>query len=146
MKGWKSKQKNKEANARKVEEKRLAEQEIKTNASSSMSDDKFLLEIEEYAKRLKETENNPEDKDSTNCYEDDTELEIDHLHQVIEDLKDLKTEKSEVENLKEIINTKTKVIESLKENLNKDKNMKVQKSSRCKYWNRGFCKEGDKCH
>ena len=147
MKGRKSKQKNKEATARKVEEKRLTEQEIETNASSSMSDDQFLLEIEEYAKRLKETENNPEDKDSTNCYADDTELEIDHLHQVIEDLKEeLKTEKYEVENLKDIINTKNKVIESLKDNLNKDKNMEVQTSSRCRYWNRGFCREGDKCH
>ena len=51
-----------------------------------MTDEDFLLEIEEYAKKLKANENSPENVGSA-TYEDN-ELEIDNLHQFIEILKE----------------------------------------------------------
>ena len=51
-----------------------------------MTDEDFLLEIEEYAKKLKANENSPKNVGSA-TYEDN-ELEIDNLHQFIEILKE----------------------------------------------------------
>ena len=50
--------------------------------------DQFLLEIEEYSKKMKDDENHEEDKDTTESYDSEQEAEIDNLHQEIEDLKE----------------------------------------------------------
>ena len=98
MKGRKNKQNKLNIKNRKSDEKTMEDGEVETNASTSMTDEQFLLEIEEYAKKLDEKE--VENEDTTNFDEDGHELEIDHLHQIIEDLKvELNTEKKKVENI-----------------------------------------------
>ena len=107
MKGRKNKLNKFNIKNRKPDEKTMAEDEGETNVSTIMTDEQFLLEIEEYAKKLKEDEVDNEDEDTTKFDEDDHELEIDHLHQIIEDLKEeLNTENTKVDNLKEIIENK----------------------------------------
>ena len=103
---------------------------------------------EEYANKLKEDDDHTEDKETSRSYEDDQELEIDHLNQIIADLKeDLETEKSKVQNLNETIINKNSVIESLEEKNQKENTyVSKKKQSKCRYWNKGFCREGDKCN
>ena len=59
-----------------------------------MTDEQFLLEIEEYAMKLKQDKVENEDTDTSKFDEDDREFEIDSLHQIIKDLEEeLNTEK-----------------------------------------------------
>ena len=85
-----------------------------------MTDEDFLLEIKEYAKKLNANKKSAEDEDST--ISEDNELEIDYLHQVIASLKEqLNAEKEKVKSLNEIISNNNKVIESLNKNYYKEK-------------------------
>ena len=70
-----------------------------------MSDEKFLLEIEEFSKKLKEDDY----AESQDFREEDLELEIDHLRQKLMILKkELDTDKKKVHRLNDIIiNKKT---------------------------------------
>ena len=121
MKGNKSKHSKEEYKNRKSDGKRVTENEIETNVSIEMTDQQFLLEIEEYARKLKEDENHDEEYKIQDSKEDEQELEIDHLHQVIDDLKEeLETAKIKVQSLKEVIDNKNKVIESLKDKVTKE--------------------------
>ena len=62
-----------------------------------MTDKQFLLEIEQYTKKLKEYERHAKDKEVQKSIEDDSKLEIDHLHKIIDDWKEeLTTEKTKV--------------------------------------------------
>ena len=56
---------------RNSDEQTMAEDEEETNVSTSMTEEQFLLEIEEYAKKLKEDEVEDEDKYTTVCNEDE---------------------------------------------------------------------------
>ena len=110
-----------------------------------MTDENFLLQIEEYAKKLKANENSSENEGSA-TYEDN-ELEIDNLHQVIESFKEqLYAEKEKVKILNEPISYEDKIIESLKKNNGKEKAEESQKETKCRYWNRGYCRVGENCH
>ena len=109
-------------------------QPTENGAETSM--DQFMLEIEEYAKHLKYDENHNEHKETTESFEDEQELEIDNIHQVIAGLKE------EVQKLNDNINSKNKVIESIKDNSHEDKSENTPKRTVCGYWNKGFCREG----
>ena len=61
-----------------------------------MTDKEFLLEIEEYTKKLKEDDSHEEDKEVQDFIEDDMDSEIDNVHQIIVDLR----EEIETENIK----------------------------------------------
>ena len=88
--------------------------------NSSMIDEDFLLQIKEYAKKLKANENYSETEGSA-TYEDN-ESEIDNQHQVIESLKEqLYAKKEKVKLLNEAISNKDKIIGSLKENKCKER-------------------------
>ena len=134
MKGKKNKKNNVEDKNSKSEKKQTTEKD----REGSM--DQFLLEIEEYAKKLKDDENHEEDKDTTESYDSEQEAEFDNLHQEIDKFKE------QVQHLNEIINSKDKVIESLKYSSEKDKTEEITKKVLCRYWNGGFCSEGDHCH
>ena len=48
--------------------------------------------------------------------------------------------------MNEIISNKDQIIKSLEDNTNNDKHEKEGPNhSKCRYWNRGFCREGRKC-
>ena len=85
-----------------------------------MSDEQFLLEIEEYSKKL---DKNIEDSEEVaNSHGDEQELEIDSLHQVINDLKEeLEVAKTKVKDLNKIIVNKEKINKSLNDSKNKKK-------------------------
>ena len=54
-------------------------------------------QIEQCTKKLKEYERHAKDKEVQNSIEDDSKLEIDHLHKIIDDWKEeLTTEKTKV--------------------------------------------------
>ena len=112
MKGRKNKN-NKELKNRKDPEKKMAEKEKESTCSLNTSHEEFLLEIEEYAQKLKDDADNAEKKDTTSSYEEEQELEIDNLHQIINDLRqELGSEKTKVKDLNEIISNKNQVIKS----------------------------------
>ena len=93
-----------------------------------MTDEYFLIQIEEYAKKLQANENSSENENSV-TYED-IELEIDNLHQVIDSLKEqLYAEKEKVKILNEAISNKDKIIEYLKENKCEEKAEEGQKET-----------------
>ena len=78
-----------------------------------MIDENFLLEVEDYAKKLKANENSA--KNQVSITSEDNELEIDSLHQVIERLKEqLHAEREKVKILNETISNKNTNIRSLK--------------------------------
>ena len=54
--------------------------------------------------------------------------------------------KKKVKSLNEIISNNNKVIESLNKNYYKEKAEESQKESKCRYWNIGYCREGDNFH
>ena len=146
MKGRKNKN-NKELKNRKDPEKKMEEKEKESTGSLNTSHEEFLLEIEEYAQKLRDDADNAEEKDITSSYEEDQELEIDNLHQIINDLRqELESEKTKVKDLNEIISNKNQVIKSLEENAIKDKYDEGPQLGKCRYWNKGFCKKGSKCH
>lgn len=96
MKGKKIKQNKKEPKNKKDSEIKMADKEKETNVSTEMTDEQFLLEIEEYTKKLKEDDSHEEDKEVQDFIEDDMDSEIDNVHQIIVDLK----EEIETENIK----------------------------------------------
>ena len=83
----KNKKNDKESKNRKVDEKKISEQEPHSKDSLDTSHEQFLLEIEEYSKKLREDAEKCEEEDTTVSCGEEQELEIDNLHQVIEDLK-----------------------------------------------------------
>ena len=89
MIGRKNKQNKVNIKNRKPDEKAMAEDYRET----SMTDEQFLLEIEEYAKKLIEDGADNEGEGTTNFDEDEHELEIHHLHQIIDHLKKNLTQK-----------------------------------------------------
>ena len=75
----------------------MADKEKETNISTEMTDEQFLLEIEQYNKKLKEYECHAKDKEVQNSIEDDSKLESYHIHKIIDDWKEeLTTEKTKV--------------------------------------------------
>ena len=106
-----------------------------------------MLEIEEYTKKLKEDADNTEYLSRTNSNTEEQELEIDNLHQIINDMKEkLLKEKNKVQDLNKIIVQKNKVIKTLEDKNNGEKvTNEGPKHSKCRYWNRGYCREGEKC-
>ena len=145
MKGKKNKKKEKESKNRKDSEKEKTDPETESNVSSQMSDEQFLIEIEEYSKKLNKNMEDSEEVATING--DDQELEIDSLHQVVNELKEeLEAAKTKVNDLNEIIVNKEKIIKSLEDSKNKESNDDGRpKHSKCRYWNRGFCREGYEC-
>ena len=75
------------------------------------------------------------------------ELEIDSLHQVVNDLKEeLEVARTKVKDLNEIILNKEKIIKYLENCKNKENTYDCSaKQSKGRYWNCGFCRLGDKC-
>ena len=118
--------------------------DIETQASKDMSHEDFLKEIEEYAQKLKKGKTCDEDTAESSI--DDSNSELDTLYQEVEEIKEeLEAEKEKVRNLKEPIRNKNKVIESLECQIKKEDVNKRQKITKCRYWNRGYCKEGKMC-
>ena len=103
----------------------------------------FLKEIKEYkyeAKTCDESEN------TADFSLDGSNAELDNLYQEVEEIKqELEAEKEKVKNLEETIEGKNKLIESLHCQMKKEDINKRPKGIKCRYWNRGFCKEGRKC-
>ena len=124
----------------KKNEKTLEEEE-------NESHEQFLSEIEEYAKKLNEDADKYEDLNTTDSYQEKHELEIDNLHQVIDDLKlQLETEKNKVKDLNESISKKNHLIKSLEDNTSTDNYDREEPThSKFRYWNWGFCREKGKC-
>ena len=72
---------------------------------------------------------------------------MDNLHQVIDSLKEqLYAEKEKVKILNEAISNKDKIIGYLKENKCEEKAEESRKETKCRYWNRGYCREVESCH
>ena len=87
MKGKINKLNKKDPKKKTIDEQLITDEEAESIAStSSMTDEDFLLEIKEYAKKLNANKKSAEDEDST--ISEDNELEIDYLHQVIASLKE----------------------------------------------------------
>ena len=87
-----------------------------------------------------------EEDGSTSNYDDERKTELDNSKQYIEDLKEeIKLEKVKVKSLHEVINNQDKVIETLRSKY-EGETPKRRSQVRCRYWNKGFCKEGDKCN
>ena len=139
--------KDKELKKRKADDEKMAEQVKEFNGCLNNSHEQFLLEIEEYAKKLNKDSDSDEQRDTTDSSQEEQELEIDNLHQVIDDLKlQLEAEKNKVNDLNEIILNKDQLIKSLEDDTNTDRRDKEgHKQYKCRYWNRGFCREGSKC-
>ena len=55
-------------------------------------------------------------------------------------------EKEKVSSLQEIISSHKKVIESFKYNKQEEITDKSKKILKCRYWNRGYCREGNNCN
>ena len=87
MEGKKNKKNDKELKNRKADDKIMAEHEKESNGYLNKSHEQFLLEIEEYAEQLNKDSDNDKERDTTDSYQEEQELEIDNLHQVIDDLK-----------------------------------------------------------
>ena len=121
-------------------------------SDEDQSTEDFLKEIEEYQFYSKRTEslNSKEDTDeedgNTSKYDDKRESELDNWKQYIEDLKEeIELEKLKVKSLNEVINNQNKVIETLR-NKHECETTKRRSQIKCRYWNRGYCKEGDSCN
>ena len=119
----------------------------------------FLSEIEEYSKRLEEEKKN---KGSDQTHSDDEFEEvsdnlIDNLHESREEIErlkiDLETERKKVKLLEDIIKNQKNNIDILKEKKEEEDNEQpkdkegchAKGNKRCRYWNRGFCREKSSC-
>ena len=125
-----------------------------SNLDDSMEN--FLSEIEEYSKRLEEEKKNKgsDETHSDDEYEEVSDNLIDNLHESREEIErlkiDLETERKKVKLLEDIIKNQKKNIDILKEkkeeeDIEQPKDKKGKRSKRCRYWNRGFCREKSSC-
>ena len=106
----------------------------------------FLQEIEEYAQRLKDGKKGDNTEDAEESLQDDSNSEIDNIYQEIEMIKEeLEDEKLKVVMLEEAIIKKNKLIETLESKIKKEETGTMQETKKCRYWNRGFCREGKSC-
>ena len=109
------------------------------------STEDFLKEIEEYQYHGKIREDTDDEDGSTSNNDDETKTELDNMKQYIEDLKEeIEEEKAKVKNLNEVVNKQKQIIETLQRK-SEGNTSKVKSRIKCRYWNRGFCKEGDNC-
>ena len=101
MRGRENIQNDKESNNRKADEKKMSEQAKHSNDSLNTFNEQFLLEVEEYTKKLRE-EAEKSEEGTIDSYGEGQELEIDNLHQVCDDLKqELEAEQAKVKDLDE---------------------------------------------
>ena len=119
----------------------------------------FLSEIKEYSKRLEEEKKNKESEGihSDEEYEEVSDNLIDNLYESREEIerlkRELETERKKIKVLEDIIEKQKKSIDTQIEK-KKEEETKQQKgeerghkksSKRCRYWNRGFCREKSSC-
>ena len=115
-----------------------------TDEEESIED--FMKKIDEHHKQLNIEEKYENESDTTNYDMDEREVEIDNLLQDMELLKEeLNMERAKVKSLTEVVNQQSKVIHTLQKKDKSETSNTRSKKVKCRYWNRGFCKNGNDC-
>ena len=128
--------------------------------TNKMNDDdmeSFLVEIEEYSRKLQMEKSGDSEENRINSTDDeeqseslvdsfqDSKSEVEHLKDALEKEKDL------VKGLEAEVLKKDEVIKTLKDQIeNKESTLEIEPNPRrgekmCRYWNRGFCREKKEC-
>ena len=138
----------------------MSDEETGKHADPNSKEDieSFMDEINEYYENMTKCKNScdTEGEDSNEDEEDSDSLY--KTRSKIESLKEaLNTEKAKVKKLEEVIKKQNEYIETLKDKNSQQNNehsdeintsnekTEIKVDNRCRYWNRGFCREKEKC-
>ena len=131
-----------------------ANQNIKKSTMSKLDEsmENFLTEIEEYSKRLEE-EKNLEKSNETNSdleFEEVSDNLVDNLYKSRDKImslkEDLETDRLKVKTLEDLVEKQQQHIKILTKEKSKEKEgIQPITGKRCRYWNRGFCREKEGC-